>query len=160
MLLRPDYLSDVGLFDERFFLYYEDTDLSWRGQARGWRYRFVPQSVVRHLHAASSVEGSERFAFFTERNRLLMLFKNAPRAMVTEALLAYKRQTYDALRRDVITAVLRRRRPNVTPVRRRLKALFGFAWRAPQLLWARRGIRRRQVVSDGDLAARLESTDR
>ncbi|HEY8547354.1 MAG TPA: glycosyltransferase family 2 protein, partial [Acidimicrobiales bacterium] len=42
VLFRPGYLADVGLFDERFFLYYEDTDLSWRGQARGWRYRYVP----------------------------------------------------------------------------------------------------------------------
>lgn len=155
VLLRPSYLADVGLFDERFFLYYEDTDLSWRGQARGWRYRYVPSAVVRHLHAASSIEGSERFAFCTERNRLLMLFKNAPRSVVLGALWAFKRQTYDALRRDVLTAVVRRRRPNVVPVRRRLRALVGFAWMAPRLAWARARIRREQTVSDADLAARL-----
>ena len=44
VLLRPAYLDEVGLFDERFFLYYEDTDLSWRGRARGWRYRYVPDA--------------------------------------------------------------------------------------------------------------------
>ena len=44
VLLRSRYLEDVGLFDERFFLYYEDTDLAWRGRARGWRYRYVPES--------------------------------------------------------------------------------------------------------------------
>ena len=69
VLLRSDYLADVGLLDERFFLYYEDTDLSWRGRARGWRYRFVPGrhrpprsrrhdrrglGVVRVLHRAQS----------------------------------------------------------------------------------------------------------
>ena len=43
VLLRPAYLADVGLFDERFFLYYEDTDLSARGRARGWRYRLRAQ---------------------------------------------------------------------------------------------------------------------
>ena len=42
VLFRPAYLQDVGLFDERFFMYYEDTDLSWRGRAKGWRYRYVP----------------------------------------------------------------------------------------------------------------------
>ena len=45
VLLRPRYLADVGLFDERFFLYYEDTDLSWRGRSRGWRYRYVPEAA-------------------------------------------------------------------------------------------------------------------
>ncbi len=39
---RSAYLDDVGLFDERLFLYYEDTDLSWRGRLRGWRYVYVP----------------------------------------------------------------------------------------------------------------------
>ena len=82
VLLRSDYLADVGLLDERFFLYYEDTDLSWRGRARGWKYQFVPDATVRHVHAATTVEGSASFAYFTERNRLLMLLKNAPMPMV------------------------------------------------------------------------------
>ena len=42
VLLRRSYLDEVGTFDERFFLYYEDTDLSWRGQLRGWRYVYEP----------------------------------------------------------------------------------------------------------------------
>ncbi len=69
-----------GLFDERFFMYYEDTDLAWRGRARGWRYRYVPDAVLRHVHAATSVEGSPLFQHFVERNRLVMLTKNARRA--------------------------------------------------------------------------------
>ncbi len=160
VLLRPEYLTDVGLFDERFFLYYEDTDLSWRGQARGWRYRFVPESVVRHLHASTSVEGSDRFSYFTERNRLAMLVKNAPLPMVTAALRSYVRQTYDALRRDVLTAVLRRRCPNTVPVRRRVRAFVGFVWLAPRLVPSRVRIRRRQQVTDADLLRRLEPTER
>ena len=39
VLLRASYLADVGGFDERLFLYYEDVDLSMRGTERGWRYR-------------------------------------------------------------------------------------------------------------------------
>ena len=78
VLLRRDYIDQVGLFDERLFLYYEDTDLSWRGRLQGWRYLYEPTSLVRHRHAASSVVGSPVFRFYTERNRLLMLAKNAP----------------------------------------------------------------------------------
>ena len=58
VLLRPDFLEAVELLDKRFFLYYEDTDLSWRGIAQGWRYRFVPGSIVRHRHSAIVGEGS------------------------------------------------------------------------------------------------------
>ncbi len=54
VLLRRAYLDDVGMFDEELFLYYEDTDLSWRGRLRGWRYQYVPTSVIRHRHAQSS----------------------------------------------------------------------------------------------------------
>ena len=78
VLLRRTYLDDVGLFDERLFLYYEDTDLSWHGRLRGWRYVYEPGAVVRHHHAQSSGAGSPFFRYQTERNRLLVLAKNAP----------------------------------------------------------------------------------
>ncbi len=66
----PTTSTTSGLFDERFFMYYEDTDLAWRGRARGWRYRYVPDAVLRHVHAATSVEGSPLFRHYVERNRL------------------------------------------------------------------------------------------
>ena len=78
VLLKRAYLDQVGMFDERLFLYYEDTDLSWRGRLQGWRYVYEPKSVVRHRHAQSSGVGSPTFRFYTERNRLLVLAKNAP----------------------------------------------------------------------------------
>jgi GT2 family glycosyltransferase len=155
VLLRPSYLKQVGLFDESFFLYYEDTDLSWRGRAQGWRYRFVPESRVRHVHAASSVEGSARFHFFTERNRLLMLVKNAPASMVRAALVRFLKETYDAARRDVAGALLQRRRPNTVPVTRRVKALVGFVALLPSAFLARRRLRRLQTVDDAVLMAEL-----
>src|SRR5690606_6091908 len=63
-LLRRRFLDEVGVFDERFFLYYEDTDLSWRGRAAGWRYLYRPEAVIRHLHGASAGEGSAIFAHY------------------------------------------------------------------------------------------------
>ena len=58
VLLRADYLRDVGTFDERLFLYSEDLELSWRGLRRGWRHRYVPASVVRHVHSATSARAA------------------------------------------------------------------------------------------------------
>ncbi len=81
VLLRRHYLDEVGHFDERLFLYAEDADLAWRGAKRGWRYRYVPTSVVRHLHRASS--GGERTPLLdhlNRRNRLVVVTRHGGRA--------------------------------------------------------------------------------
>ena len=158
VLLRSEYLRDVGLFDDSFFLYYEDTDLSWRGGLRGWRYVTVPMSRVRHLHAASSVEGSDIFAFCTERNRLLMLVKNAPMKLVIAQVNRFLLVTASYLRRDVVMAVLLGRRPTLTTVRRRLASFLSFCALLPEMLKKRRAIRSDRVISDTKLLANM--TDR
>ena len=108
VLLRRSYLDDVGLFDERFFLYYEDSDLSWRGQLRGWRYLYVPGSVIRHRHAASSGgPASAVFQFHVQRNRLLMLIKNAPARVAARAVAVWSRESVSVALRDVVRPALR-----------------------------------------------------
>lgn len=47
---------ELGGFDERFFLYFEDTDLCRRAAAAGMRIRYLPQAVVTHIGGASSSE--------------------------------------------------------------------------------------------------------
>jgi GT2 family glycosyltransferase len=152
VLLRPDYLADVGLFDERFFLYYEDTDLSWRGRARGWRYRTVPSSVVRHVHSASTGEGSEVFAYHVERNRLLMLVKDAPARLAVEQVVRHVLVTLSYARRDVVAPLLSGHRPRPMTVRRRLGAFVGFLRLLGPALRSRRCLRARQQVPDAELA--------
>lgn len=155
VLFRPAYLADVGLFDERFFLYYEDTDLSWRGQGRGWRYRYVPGAVTRHIHAASTGEGTPTFQHYVERNRLFMLVKNAPRAMAWHAVVRYVLVTASYARRDIVRPLLKARRPNPTQVLRRVKSFVGFLRVLPGALAARARIRRAATVSDDVLLSRL-----
>jgi GT2 family glycosyltransferase len=76
-LLRAGAVRAVGGFPAPFFLYYEDTDTSWRLRRAGWTVRYQPAAVVRHRHAASSDVRSASFAFHNERNRLLMLARCA-----------------------------------------------------------------------------------
>ncbi len=64
------FIDDVGSFDERFFLYYEDVDLARRGTRAGWRYRFVPTSRVEHRGSATTADLGDRVVFLRERNRL------------------------------------------------------------------------------------------
>lgn len=153
VLLRSRDLAEVGLFDERFFLYYEDTDLAWRGRARGWRYRYVPSARLRHIHAASSGEGSALFQHYVERNRLLMLTKNAPRGLAVHAVWRYLLITASYARRDVWAPLRRGRRPNLVLLRRRLGSLLGYLRLLPAMLVARRRNRRHQVVPDDELVA-------
>lgn len=152
VLLRPDYLTDIGLFDERFFLYYEDTDLSWRGRARGWRYRTAPASVARHLHAASTGEGSELFAYYVERNRLAMLLKNAPLRMFLREAWRFVLITASYARRDVVRPILRRRRPWPGVVRRRIRSFLGLLRLVPEMVGERRAIRSSRLVPDREIA--------
>ncbi len=138
VLLRPAYLAEVGLFDERFFLYYEDTDLSARGRARGWRYRYQPASVVRHRHAASSGVASRVLRWHVERNRLLYLTKNAPAGVAGRAVVRHPLSTLSYARRDVVGPLLDGRPVDSTTVRLRLSAYAGYLRLAPAMLSDRR----------------------
>ena len=48
LLIRRDYLRDLGGLDEDFFLYYEDVDLCRRAQARGWSVWYEPKMRAVH----------------------------------------------------------------------------------------------------------------
>lgn len=138
VLLRRSYLEDVGLLDERLFLYYEDLELSWRGAADGWRYRTAPASVVRHVHAASSGEGSALKDYYNERNRLLVVTRHQGAARGARAAGRHLLVTASYARRDIVSPMLRGQRPAPTVVRRRLAALAAYARRAPGMLRERR----------------------
>jgi hypothetical protein len=157
--LRTDFLREVGLFDERFFLYYEDTDLAWRGRLRGWRYRTCPESVLRHLHAATSGEGSALFQHYTERNRLVMLARNAPARLAFTAPLRFLTATASYAKRDVVAPVIRRHRPNTGLVKRRLRAFLGYLRLLPAMVRSRRQVRHDAQLSDAQLEAWLVSQE-
>ena len=54
LFLRRAAFADVGPFDERFFVYYEETDWLLRAKRRGWRTVFVPTVEAVHASAGSS----------------------------------------------------------------------------------------------------------
>ena len=87
-LLRREAIDDVGTFDESFFMYYEDTDLSWRLRLRGWKVLYDPRAVVEHGHSRTSGEWSDFFLFHVDRNRLLMVLKDAPAPLVARSFSA------------------------------------------------------------------------
>jgi GT2 family glycosyltransferase len=86
-LLRREMIEELGGFDERLFMYYEDLDLAWRARLRGWKFVYEPQAVVLHDHCGTSGEGSPFLCFQVERNRVLVNLKNGnPRLAALAAL--------------------------------------------------------------------------
>ena len=151
VLLRRSYLDNVGLFDERFFLYYEDTDLSWRGRLRGWRYVYEPGAVVRHRHAASSGVGSPMFNYYTERNRLLVLAKNAPAKLAWRSGLGEIRRLCASVVRHYLLRPLTLRLPVRAEIAHRWRVCTGYLEALPGMLedrWAGgRTVTRRSIMS-------------
>lgn len=77
-LYRVAMLEQIGLFDEDFFAYYEDVDLSFRAQLASWKVRYVPKSIAYHQISATSgkIKGFGTYQFM--KNTPLLLIKNVP----------------------------------------------------------------------------------
>lgn len=54
VLIRREVLEEVGLFDEGYFLYFEEVDLSWRAAAAGWESWYLPAANILHEAGAST----------------------------------------------------------------------------------------------------------
>lgn len=77
-LLKAEVIRKIGLFDEKYFLYFEDADLSQRIIRRGFKLIYQPKAVVWHNNAGSSGSGSELHDYYLTRNRMLFGMKYAP----------------------------------------------------------------------------------
>jgi len=108
VLYRRVMLQDVGLFDEDFFMYYEDTDLAWRARLQGWKILYVPHSVVRHVHCGTAMEWSPFFIYHVDRNRLAMLFKNGTIRQIAQEWARYGLSTGLTGLRALRSVILRR----------------------------------------------------
>ena len=84
--IRRDAWEKVGGIRTDLFMYYEDTDLSYRLREAGYRVRFVREAVVDHEHAASSDATSPMFTRVNARNRLIVAVEHAPWPVVARAL--------------------------------------------------------------------------
>ncbi len=75
-LYKREMLSQIGLFDEDFFAYYEDVDLVLRARLAGWKCMYVPKAVVYHRHSATVGNDSPFKIYFLERNEYYYIIKN------------------------------------------------------------------------------------
>ena len=154
-------LEEIGLFDESFFLYCEDTDLGLRAQWAGWGCRYVPGAVVEHRYSHSAGRASPLKAYYVERNRLYTIVKNFPASMLWAApfasLARYYWHVVALAAGRGITAEYRQAGHSAAMlpwlvIRANLAALF----RLPALLAARRRIRATRRITSAEFRTLLE----
>ena len=77
---------EVGYFDSRHFMYYEDTDLGWRARLAGWSAMYVPGSVMHHVwHGSSHRHGGAWLQRMSATNHLRTVLKNGSWQMMLHA---------------------------------------------------------------------------
>lgn len=145
MYLREAFL-DVGGFDEDFFSYFEDVDLGFRLQLKGYKSMYVPEAIVHHVGSATFGVRSD-FAFYhSHRNMVWTYFKNMPTAMFWRYLPAHLMANFIYLLYYTLQG--------------RGKILWKAKWDAikglPKALKKRMAIQPTRRISNRDLVASME----
>lgn len=97
ILARREMIDDVGLLDENYFLYFEDSDWCLRARKNGWKLLYEPRARLWHKEGARESEGySERFIYYSLRNRLYFMKRFAPEKMFSSHLLQLRMSAYFA----------------------------------------------------------------
>lgn len=78
-LYRRNVFDEIGFFDENFFTYMEDVDISYRARIWGYRCAYCPQAIVYHVGSASSGSRYNKFKIrLAARNNVYVPYKNMP----------------------------------------------------------------------------------
>jgi GT2 family glycosyltransferase len=149
-LYRKSVLGEIGLFDEDFFAYVEDIDLSYRAQIYGYRNYFAPNSIVYHYGSATSGSRYNEFKIkLAARNNVFLIYKNFP--IIQKIInfiflfigfaikyLFFVRKGYGSLYLEGIKEGLRNRKKlNKTPfLRKNWKNYFKIEWKLIKNIFA------------------------
>jgi GT2 family glycosyltransferase len=77
-LYRVSMLKEIGLFDEDFFAYYEDIDISFRAQLAGWKVYYSPKAIAYHRTGTSGSKIKGFTTYQTMKNLPWLMWKNVP----------------------------------------------------------------------------------
>lgn len=140
-LYRADLFRDIGLFDQRFFAYYEDVDLSFRAQLAGWKIWYNPSSIVYHQVGGTSSKMGNFARYHSIKNFYILYTKNMPSWTYFAHLPTFLIQASRTFVRSILDLQL-----HIW-----LKAYFVFLYLLPGILIDRFRIQRKRNVSPGDI---------
>lgn len=102
-IFRVKMLEQIGIFDDDFFAYYEDVDISFRAQLAGWKVRFAPKAKAYHQIGATSGKIKGFTTYQTMKNLPWVIWKDVPTSLLPKVLprfcLAYTAFWLSAVRR-------------------------------------------------------------
>lgn len=81
-LYRSALLKDIGLFDDRFFAYFEDVDISFRARLAGWKVIYNPEAVAYHAVSATSSKLGSFSRYHSIKNFYFLYLKNMPLSLM------------------------------------------------------------------------------
>jgi GT2 family glycosyltransferase len=133
-LVRRELFEALEGFDERFFVYLEDLDFSYRAYQSGWRSVYLGDVQAFHAGGGTSNQIKARRLFYSLRSRLLYSFKHFSWIGASAVLIATL--LVEPLSRSVL-ALLRRSWPGL----KETWAAYGMLWQwLPR--WATQGVTR------------------
>ena len=88
-MIRREVFDALGGFDPRFFMNYEDVDLSYRARLAGWRIWYAASAVVRHAGSGSLGAVSPAAVFYGQRNLEWTWIKNTPPGLLAATALSH-----------------------------------------------------------------------
>ena len=143
MLIRKDLFNNLGGFDSKYFMYYEDLDLGLRAWISGYRVVFVPKAIIYHKMQYSH-NNYHHFEYIDHRNRLRTILKN----ISTQNLIwMLSRSLFYELTCIIFWLYLRR----LKYIKYRIMALLWNLKMLPNTLRERQKIQKKRVVSDDRL---------
>ena len=77
-LVESKIFKDLGLFDNRYYLYMEDVDFSVRAKENNYQLKIIPTSVIWHINSGSASASSNIQDYFISRNRMLFSLYHTP----------------------------------------------------------------------------------
>ena len=137
-LYRMEMLKDIGLFDEDFFLTYEDVDLSFRAQLFGYKCIYVPEAIVYHHCCKSIGADSPTHIFYSHRNLEWVYIKNMPTRLIIRSIILHILYDFAAFAYFLFSGEMRFF----------LKAKYAALKAFPVMLQKRKYIQKRKLVSD------------
>ncbi|MEI7674505.1 MAG: glycosyltransferase family 2 protein [bacterium] len=136
-LYSAKMLKEVGLFDQSFFAYFEDVDISFRSQLMGWKVTYEPSAIAYHHIGATSSKLGDFSRYHSAKNFILCYTKNMPGQLYFKYLPLFLMQ----LMRWSISSLLKGK---TMPF---LKGLFSAVWLLPNAFIQRHFIQSNRKVS-------------